>query len=41
MKTRLLKRLRKEAKEFVKIIPYSDGFGIKNIKNKVISLSYL
>lgn len=33
MKTRLLKRLRKEAKEFVKIIPYSDGFGIKNIKN--------
>ena len=33
MKTRLLKRLRKEAKEFVKIIPYSDGFGIENIKN--------
>ena len=33
MKTMLLKRLRKEAKEFVKIMPYSEGFGIKNIKD--------
>ena len=33
MKARLLKRLREEAREFVKIIPYSEGFGIKNIKN--------